>query len=198
MRLLLTAAVLTAQLPHLSDEQLAEAIRLGQQKKAPAHECTATAPVSQFMNSDNGSFDIFVMGPIGRVAFAAQQAKAKYLSFTLENVTDQMRTLDMAVVATPQPPEIVGGTWHRTAAATHVVLKHKKHQDIVMQPSSLELTRHEWGNAVGGKFDGQGATAVFNAAAFHALPPGDVDVVVVTDGGERRCKIGSKDRLKLR
>lgn len=44
---------------------------------------------------------------------------------------------------------------------------------------------------------GNQAVAVFHLNQVKELPPGDVDIVLVTEAGERRCKIGTKDRAKL-
>ena len=42
-------------------------------------------------------------------------------------------------------------------------------------------------------------SATFDLAAFRALPPATVDVVVfMTDAGEHRCKISTKDRQAIR
>ena len=68
----------------------------------------------------------------------------------------------------------------------------------VLQPETLETFPESWSNAMGGKWEGQGATAVFDLAAFKAMPGDEIDIVVVTAAGERRCKIGRKDRAALR
>ena len=44
---------------------------------------------------------------------------------------------------------------------------------------------------------GNRAVAFFDYGTVKELPPGEFDIVVITTSGERRCKVGLKDRQKL-
>ena len=44
---------------------------------------------------------------------------------------------------------------------------------------------------------GNSAIATFSADDVKELPAGDFDVVIVTQAGERRCKVSAKDRTKI-
>ena len=54
-----------------------------------------------------------------------------------------------------------------------------------------------WSNLFGAKVESNRVIARFNGKEVRELPPGDFDVVVVAREGERRCKVGSKDRQRL-
>jgi len=41
------------------------------------------------------------------------------------------------------------------------------------------------------------ARATFSIESVKALPVGDLDIVIVTKDGDRRCSIGAKDRSRL-
>jgi hypothetical protein len=48
-------------------------------------------------------------------------------------------------------------------------------------------------------FPGSDVTASFDLAAFKAMPPGDVEVVLfVVDTGEHKCRISGKERQAIR
>ena len=51
---------------------------------------------------------------------------------------------------------------------------------------------------MGGEVQGNSAVAVFPLDAVKGLPVGDFDVVVITNAGERECKVGANDRKKFR
>ncbi|MGE3703969.1 MAG: hypothetical protein AB7I13_01765 [Vicinamibacterales bacterium] len=132
----------------------------------------------------------------------AGEAKKKYQPFTIEDVGDDLLTPTLFVVASPNAPHFTSGSWHRTMPADHLVLKRKgakgDNPADVLQPTKLETFPESWSNAMGGKWDGQGVTAMFDMAAFKAMPGDEIDIVVITSAGERRCKIGRKDRAALR
>lgn len=148
-----------------------------------------------WLGSDSGgNFQILVRGPYGRVASAAAEAASKYQPFTPEQVTEAMTAPVLEVQATPGTPAIIGTTWSITPPATHLVLRVKTTKAVI-QPTALETFPREWTNALGGKFEGQGVTARFDLAA---LPPGDLEVVVITAQWEQARTLKASDRAKIR
>jgi hypothetical protein len=77
------------------------------------------------------------------------------------------------------------------------VLKSKTNPSAVVQPEHLEFSPVEWSNLLGGKVQGNSGWASFPIGAVRELPAGEFDVVLVTQAGERRCKVGMKDRTRL-
>jgi hypothetical protein len=190
-----------AAVPGLLDDSAVDAaIAIGQGRGAGfigTPTCWAHTAFMDF-SAMNGGYDVAVVGPMGRVALAAQDAKKKYLPFARGNVTDDMRRMTLSVAIDPQPPSFTSGVWHHSAPATHVVVKLKGREDVVAQPLNVQLVDRSWNNAFGATFTSRGAVATFPAAAFMLMPPGDIDIVVITDYGERRCKIGKKERANIR
>jgi len=184
----------------LTDRDVDMAIAAGQRSGGGGGSyCMATSAFMDF-SAANGSYNVLTVGPLGRIAYAAAEAKKKYLPYTRANVTPDLRQPAVSVFVEPNPPEFTGGTWHQSAPVKHVVLKLKGRADdaAVIQPISIQLVDRSWNNSFGATFTSQGAVANFDWSSFQQLPAGDVDVVVITDAGERRCKIGKKDRANLR
>lgn len=184
----------------LSQPDVDTAIQQGLAGKTLASACMAKGGG---LNSGpmSGVFQVRVEGPVGSIMAAAAEAKKKYLPFTSADVTEGMRAHKLFVTVVPDPPMRVSSGMRRTAPATHVVLKSKPKGDaepVVLQPLSFTLVPVEFGNAMGGKSDSQGISAVFDLAAFKAITDPEVDIVIITDAGERRCKIGEKDKASIR
>lgn len=199
---LLTLALLpnTAGAQPLTPADIAAAITAGQAGKRLQSDCSATGAFLD-LTEMNGGFYVVLEGPIGRIMRLAGEAKKKYQPFTAEQVTKELQAPTLWLLAEPYPPKFASG-WHRTPAAEHVLLKRKGASGDspadVLQPATRDLVPTSWTNALGGKWDGQGITATFDLAAFKALPGDETDIVIVTPVGERRCKIGKKDRAALR
>lgn len=77
------------------------------------------------------------------------------------------------------------------------MIKGVKSRDAI-QPLAQVLAPVSWGNQLGGKVEGQAVVASFPLDAFRAIPEGDVEVVIVTEGGERRCTLPVKQRATFR
>ncbi len=177
------------------------AISAGLAGKSLSSQCYATSGLMDF-GEFNGGFTVVIEGPVGRIMRLALAAKKKYQPFTAADVTDEMLSRTLWLVAEPNKPTFSSGVWHRAANAEHIVLKRKgakgDNPTDVLQAESMEPYPVSWSNAMGGKWEGQGITAKFSIEAFQKMPGDEVDIVVVTPAGERRCKIGKKDRAALR
>jgi len=97
----------------------------------------------------------------------------------------------------PNGPSRSSNTISVPAPIEHVVLKSKAKGETVVQPMKVETEPVEWSNLLGGKVEGNRAVAMFDWSAVRELPAGEFDIVVITPLGERRCKVGTKDRARL-
>jgi hypothetical protein len=203
---LITVSLATAFGQALSDADIQVAIKAGESKKfdTMVSTCNASPGFGEGMGAAiaggiqrNGSFNVVVSGNAGRVAALAADAKRMYRSFTIDNMTDELRTPSIFVSVDPQKPSSSGNLMSVAAPIEHVVLKSKARPDAVIQPASEHTEPVEWGNLVGGKIESNRAVAIFDYATVKELPPGEFDVVVITPQGERRCKVGVKDRVRL-
>jgi hypothetical protein len=145
-----------------------------------------------------GSFMVMTSTAPGRIAFLASDAKRLYKSFTLADVTPEMRDASTVfVMIEPEKPARRQDTYEVPSPIEHVVLKSKTDGSRVAQPKDVQLSPREWSNLMGGKIEGNAAVATFALADVRELPAGDIDVVVITQAGERRCKINAKDRARV-
>jgi hypothetical protein len=140
-----------------------------------------------------------MQGALARIALAAYEAKKNLKPFTAADVDDSILTNDIVIVAIPDAPKLRSSGWEYTPSATNVVLRPKsqnKNEAVGIQPKATELKPTEWSNAMGGRFTGQGVTAMFSNAD---LPPA-FDIVVVTEGNhrERSCSMKPSDVAKVR
>jgi hypothetical protein len=158
-----------AQVAPLTDEQIDEAIALGKKGDVPI------ALVGRMLGISKGDFDVFIEGPMGRIAAAAEAATKQLRPFTRANVTAEMKDPVYRVLL--QRSEHASGF----AFAQHVVLmpKGSKNLEDAIQPvrESLRLL-----------------TGVY----FDRLPDGEFDVVVATSKETQRYNVTSKARQKIR
>lgn len=127
----------------------------------------------------------------------AARAKRLYKPLKLDDVTEDLRTPAVVVSVEPIDPQSSGKRISVAAPIEHIVLKSKSNAEQVAQPSRVEKEPVEWSNLLGGRVEANRAVAFFDFGSVKELPPGEFDIVVVTTEGERRCKVGLKDRQKL-
>lgn len=192
---------------NITDAEIAAAIRAGQAKKFGdlLSTCFATPSFGDLFKEAepaggvkaDGNYDVTVSTNAGRIAFLAADAKRLYKPFTATEVPDSLRKPAVFVVAEPKPPTQIGAYMSIASPVEKIVLKSKVNPDAVVQPSGFEAQPLEWSNLVGGTVKGTRGLATFNLNAVREMPPGDFDVVVITQAGERRCKVGAKDRARV-
>jgi hypothetical protein len=190
MRLLVLLSILAVGLPvvqfvprgALSDVGVGTAITLGLRgSKFKPVSCRA-------MVAHGAGFYVEAMGPTNRIRLAALEARRKYLGFTPANVSDSMRAMTLSVTAMPLE-EIA------MPVATHMVLNSKPPSGqlpLVLQPLSYQILPTGWGNR-----KSAGISAIFDLAAFNAIPHIEIDVVTITAGGEARCKLSAGMRKQI-
>lgn len=163
----LTAAVVlvpiiaAAQEP-LTEQQVTDAIALGKGGTIPI------VRVSKFL----GDFDVFIEGPVARIAAAAADATKRYRAFEVSNVTRDMAAQDFTIYVRNAQGS------RGSVLASHIVLQPKgaKGMDGVIQPVRERL----------------------GVATFDHLPDGEFQVVVVTGAGPQTYAVSEKDRAKIR
>ena len=81
------------QLPGLTDGQIDEAIALGK------HGNVVVPLVGRILGISKGDFDVFIEGPMARIALAAEQATKQLRPFARANVTAEMKEPLYRVIA---------------------------------------------------------------------------------------------------
>ena len=165
--LLALSAAVVAQQP-IADEQVAAAIALGK---------AGTVPVVQVAASRD--FEVWITGPVGRIAGAAAKAAKELRAFEPADVTPEMKASNYVVT-------VLATRSGRYLAPMHVVLQPigAKGGDGVIQPVSEEENLE--------------STLIGHDVTFARFPPGDFDVVVVTTDGSQRFAVSREQRAKIR
>lgn len=145
-----------------------------------------------------GSYAVYLANAAGRIGFAAQHAKRLYKAFVPADATAEMRDASVvSVILEPHQPERSQNVYEVPSPVEHMVLRVKDNPATPVQPATFNIAPVEWGNLMGGKIQGTSATGTFPLSALRELPAGDLEAVLVTQAGERKCKIGAKDRAKV-
>jgi hypothetical protein len=159
--------------------------------------CYATASsLDRFLVGPDGHpeyehYHVTVAKTAGQIALFLAEARRLYRNGEAE-LTDRMKTDAVFVNAEPHQPS----SGSAPAAIEHIVLL-SKNSGAAVQPLELQITPVEWGIAVGARARPNRASARFELRQVRELPAGEFDVVLVTQYGERRCKVGAKDRERL-
>jgi hypothetical protein len=80
---------------------------------------------------------------------------------------------------------------------SHVVLKASSKDGPAVQPGNLVVTPVPWTRG-GSSVQSTRGDATFAIDAVTALPAGEFSIIVITEAGERKCKVDKKSRTRLR
>ena len=136
------------------------------------------------------SFTIIAQGPVGRTMDLAREAFDSYKPITPKDVPAEMRA----------------------HAVTFTVLSHIQHpniKNVVLMPSGVsrdaaiqaisaapkEAPPRTWRPMISKDVTGD---PVYYRFAATSLPPGDIQIVIATDGGDERFTIRAQDRSSIR
>jgi hypothetical protein len=149
-----------------------------------------------FGNQRSMQFEVCAEGPLQRIAIAARNAKKSYQPFELGNVANSMRENVWMVFAVPTKPVRDSGEWHVTPAAKEALFQPSGQKDApVVRPVRLTVQPQTWSNALGGTITSAGFTATFNP---DDLPPGQLDLIILTSAREQRYVLSEADRARIR
>lgn len=162
----------TTPAPELSDRQIRDAIEMGRAGNVPIVQVGAWLGVSK------GDFDVFIEGPIARIAAAASNAFRQYRPFDETNVTPAMREPVYRVRFRRDFDRLRDRTGP-LGDVQHVVLQPRRAKGMegVIQP-----VREDVGNG---------------EAFFDRFPDGEFDVVIATQHEVQKCNVSSKQRAKI-
>lgn len=200
-----TSAAARAQM--LTDTEVEAAIKAGTNRKLSgwAAECDANSGRGERFNNGLvggsqarlGGYDVTVSGSAGRIAVMAAEAKRLYKPFAVADVPADVRANTLAYVAVnPKKPNYDQTEW-AAALIDRVVLRAQSKNDAVVQPADFTAEPIEWTTRPGGKIPGNRASASFPVDLVRELPPGGIEVIVITPNGERRCNVGADERRKI-
>ena len=111
----LSMPVAAQEIAAIGDAEVEKAIELG----------TSKNPGDYIVSGSPGMYDVAVLGRLGRIAFAAYQAKRAYKPLTVGTVSPDLRCDEVVVEVTPRAPvrNVIAGGFVVAAPVTHVVLR---------------------------------------------------------------------------
>lgn len=217
--LCLLAASVGAQ--DLDDAAVERAIKAGQDNKFGqwSAECKAGVSLSdkrkQWSTLSSvhftGAFQVTLVTNSGRVALLAAEAKRQRMPFSVADVPEQFRRQALYVLVDPIKP---GRDWENGVEVPSpirgIALRSKSTPASVAEPTTFEVADVQWGDGptimmkgkTGGGFEKNlfersRATATIPMESARVLPAGDLEIVVVTTGSDRRCDVAAKACLRL-
>ena len=134
-------------------------------------------------------FSVQITTPLDRVFSAAREAQKRQLEFSRADVTLEMLDPTITVYAWDADPSI-----ESVRNIKHVVLSPEGTTEVI-QPAKFESVSFDRQ-----KLDGLSFRHIAQKATFYVwdLPPGDFDVVLITeDGSDRRIRVRGKYRQNL-
>jgi hypothetical protein len=171
----------------LTDQQVARVIDRAAKLTDP-DVCVGRATAPEFL--------ICIQGPEQRVAVAAAAAKQTHQRLRPADVPTEARAQTWTIVVRPSQPALIDGRPVRTPLAEDLTLRAQGQPELLVRPLRAARFPVAWNNAIGVVLKGQGLTATFDAST---LPPGDLDVVIVEEGGtERRYLLARSARARIR
>lgn len=183
--------------PLISDERVLEGIRIGRDEpnsKGLVAACSAGAGFGAHMSRQSGlaPYQVSFMTELGYIAtYSYARKKLTYRDMTPADVSPDMRRRLVYVIVSPQR-----GYHDFPAPLIHLVIRAKSNPEKVAQPLSGTTTDTSFSENMSG-IVGSHHTIAFRRDDVVNLPDGDLEMVLVTETGERRCKIGKKERNEV-
>lgn len=142
-----------------------------------------------------GDYIVIFASNLGLIAMAANQAHERYETFDLEDVDPSLYKRSMTLLIRPS-----AGRMGNVAAAgqiKHVIIRRRKtKREDIIQPKSVELSAEVYSNLFGAEFVASSAIVEFDHRdVLDIASRGDVEAIVVTTAGERRCWV---DNAKIK
>jgi len=161
-----------------------------------------------------GRSKVILSASLGRIAFLAAEGKRLKKPFGMSDVSEGLRKPAVYAFVDPDKPpsQDWGGGIPIPSPIHKVVIRSTDDPTSVAEANTLNTETVKWDDRaeiiLGIGADGRPekrplqiersrATAVFGLEAIRDLRAGDLDLVVITEAGERRCTIPVRDRLRL-
>ncbi len=146
-----------------------------------------------------GNYLVILSGPMGRISGIAHQRAKAYKPFAVADVPADAAAPELTVGAYPATPSFENGEVIQAPLAEEVLLQPHGVTDaaVTRRPLRQEKEPKTWSNAMGAQYRGVEIHASFPLSVLHELPPGDIDVVILTDGDELRYTLPEAKRKRI-
>jgi hypothetical protein len=148
----------------------------------------------------SGSYEINLSQTTGQIALLSAAARLFYKPFIAAQVPEDFKTLAVFMTAEPSGPyesSTTRGSISVAAPIELMVIKAWPNRKLFVKPIEFETEPVEWPNIAGRTLRGNRARAKFQIGQMMELTAGDLEVVVVTQAGERSCILPARDRRRV-
>jgi hypothetical protein len=207
-----SSSVLAAQ-ALLTDAQVTASIRAGGDKKqlnTLIAECTAApgfgeslgasfnAGLNRSAVTNTGTYRATFTSHYGLIALAAAERQRRYEPApTVADISEDLRAPRLHLWIEPQGDSAaIDRTVDLAAAIDHVIIRAEDRPQQSAQPVAMTTEPVAFANLLGAQFTTTRALAIFEMeSALSLSKERDLEVVVITKAGERKCNV-SKDRVR--
>ncbi len=185
---------------YLSDAEVEVAIAAGLRAQPKPIACYADVRFAEAISTDfSRGYSLFLRGPVINIGILAAEAKQKYVKFAKDDVTGYMKLRALTVLVQPHAPEFSNKRWQRAAPATHLVVRipapNKQAEPTIIEPVKVKAFPVHF-SGFREEFDSQGVAAIFDLGEIPDQQ--DIEFVVITEHGERDCRLSKNDRARVR
>jgi len=202
------ALAVSANAQSLPPEEIEQAIVAGQNGKHGQLliTCQAVIGFHEIFKGEKagldftGSYEIHLSRTTGRIALLAAEAKRFYKPFSITQVPDDLKVSDAVMTVEPVAPLVSPsepGSISVAALIETLVIKVWPNRNLVVKPTAFTTEPIEWPNVAGQTVRANRARARFRLGEIVELPPGALELAVVTPAGERSCIVPSRDRRRV-
>lgn len=196
-------------LPTLTDSEVQAALNIGldgNEINKVRRYCDARAGFGQIlgqslMNTGTttlGRFRATMSSNIGEIALIAYEKKRKYQPVGLEDVPAGLREPAAFVSIAPLGDSVADGQVDLPSLIEHVIVRPKGNKDGAVQPLNIQTNPTYLQNLFGAVIAANTAVVSFPAQAIYEIAQNDdVEIVVITAAGERKCDINDDDIRRM-
>ena len=196
-------------LPTLTDSEVQAALDIGldgDEIKKVRRYCDARAGFGETLggslfNSGTtslGQFRVTMSSNIGEIALIAYEKKRRYQPVGLEDVPAELREPAAFVSIAPLGDSAADGQIDLPSLIEHVIARPQGDEYGAVQPLSIQTNPTYLQNLLGAQIAANTAIVSFPAQAIYEIAENDdVEIVVITAAGERKCDINDDDIRRM-
>ena len=196
-------------LPTLTDSEVQAALAIGldgDEIRKVRRYCDARAGFGEILGKSLvsmgtttlGRFRATMSSNIGEIALIAYERKRKYQPVGLEDVPAELREPAAFVTIAPLGDSAADGQLDLPSLIEHVIVRPQGDKDGAVQPLSIQTNPTYLQNLLGAVIAANTAIVSFPAEAIYEIAQNDdVEIVVITAAGERKCDINDDDVRRM-
>jgi len=206
----LAAAPLSQGLPTLTDSEVQAALDIGldgNEINKVRRYCDARAGFGETLGESListgtttlGKFRVTVSSNIGEIALIAREKKRRYQPVGLEDVPAHLREPAAFISIAPLGDSAAyDGQLDLPSMIEHVIVRPQGDKEGAVQPLAIQMDPTYLQNLFGAVIAANTAVVAFPADAIYEIAQNDdVEIVVITVHGERKCDIGDDDVRRM-